>query len=186
VAREYTDVANNPERGYHFNTGHVALNTNGYEPAWYDGVPEDLIVSFAGTGNPFSMGMPREGEYVVDIGSGSGLDAAIAAKAVGPAGHVIGVDMTDAMLEKAREGTSGLSMNQLEFREGFIETLPVPDGWADLIISNGVINLSPDKHVAFTEIYRALRPGGRIQIADITVDKELSEGAKRNIDLWTN
>lgn len=186
VSREYTDVALHPDRGYHFNTGRVALDNNGYEPSWYEGISEAVIVSFSGTGNPFSMGMPREGEYVVDIGSGAGLDPSIAARAVGPAGHVIGVDMTEAMMNKAREGAAMLGLDQLEFREGYIESLPVPDGWADLVISNGVINLSPDKLVAFTEIFRVLRPGGRLQIADILVSRPVPEGAKRDIDLWTN
>lgn len=186
VSREYTDVALEPDRGYHFNTGRVALDNNGYLPEWYADIPEDVVVSFSGTGNPFSLGLPREGEYVVDIGSGAGLDTSIAARAVGPSGHVIGVDMTEAMLEKARLGATSQSLDQLEFREGYIESLPVPDGWADLIISNGVINLSPDKSIAFAEIHRALRPGGRFQIGDILVSKPIPEGAKRNIDLWTN
>lgn len=186
ISREYTDVAEDPDRGYHFNTGHKALETNGYLQEWLEGIPEDVIASFAGTGNPLSMGLPADGEYVVDIGSGSGLDATIAARVVGPAGHVIGVDMTEAMLEKARVGAAGLGLDQLEFRRGYTEALPVPDGWADLVISNGVLNLAPDKAVAFEEIYRALRPGGRMQIADITVSKPIPEGAKRDIDLWTN
>ena len=186
MSREYTDVALDPDRGYHFNTGRVALHTNGYEPEWLEGIPEDVIASFSGTGNPFSMGLPKEGEYVVDVGSGAGLDTAIAARAVGPSGHAIGVDMTEAMLEKSRQGAAEQSLDQLDFRDGYIESLPVPDGWADLIISNGVINLSPDKSIAFAEAYRALRPGGRLQIGDILVSKPIPEGAKRNIDLWTN
>ena len=144
-----------------------------------------MIASFAGTGNPFSMGMPSDGEYVIDIGSGAGLDTTIAARAVGPAGHVIGLDMTSAMLEKARAGAASLGYDQLEFREGFTESIPVPDGWADLIISNGVVNLSPDKSLAYEEILRALRPGGRLQIADITVNRPISDEARRDIDLWT-
>jgi ubiquinone/menaquinone biosynthesis C-methylase UbiE len=137
-------------------------------------------------GNPFAMGLPLDGEYVVDIGSGAGVDSAIAARAVGPAGHVIGVDMTDAMLAKANRGKEEMAIDQLEFREGFSESLPVPDGWADLVISNGSVNLSPDKDRVFREIFRVLRPGGRLQIADITVEREIPEGAKRDIDLWTN
>jgi ubiquinone/menaquinone biosynthesis C-methylase UbiE len=130
--------------------------------------------------------MPIDGEYVVDIGSGAGLDAAIAARAVGPAGHVIGVDMTPAMLDKAKTGSDEMRLDQLEFRHGYSESLPISDGWADLVISNGAVNLAPDKERVFTEIFRVLRPGGRIQIADITVEKEIPEGAKRDIDLWTN
>jgi arsenite methyltransferase len=185
VSREYTDVARDPERGFHFNTGRVALATNGYDEQWLEGLSEDVIASFAGTGNPFAMGMPGEGEYVVDIGSGAGLDALIAAQAVGPAGHVIGVEMTEAMLDKARAGVVEAGLDTVEYRTGFSESLPVSDGWADLVISNGSVNLSPDKSLVFGEIYRVLRPGGRIQIADITVETPVPEAAKRDIDLWT-
>ncbi len=186
ISREYTDVATDPDRGYHFNTGRAALAMNGYEREWLDGIPESTIASFSGMGNPFLMGMPIEGEYVVDVGSGAGVDSIIAARAVGPAGHVIGVEMTHAMLDKANGANAELVLDQLEFREGHSESMPISDGWADLVISNGVVNLSPDKDRVFTEIFRVLRPGGRIQIADITVDKEIPEGAKHDIDLWTS
>jgi SAM-dependent methyltransferase len=186
VSREYTDVAEDPSRGYHFNTGRAALAINGYEDEWLEGISEDVIDSFSGMGNPFSMGMPVDGEYVVDIGSGAGLDPTIAARAVGPAGHVVGVDMTEAMLTKARAGAATTGLGQLEFREGYAESLPIPDGWADLVISNGVFNLSPDKSRVYAEVFRVLRPGGRMQIADITVARPIPEGAKRDIDLWTN
>ena len=185
VAREYTDVAHDPERGYHFNTGRTALATNGYDDAWLAGLPESVIASFAGTGNPFAMGMTGEGEYVVDIGSGAGLDALIAARAVGPAGHLVGVEMTEAMLDKARAGAAEAGVATVEYRKGFSESLPISDGWADLVISNGSVNLSPDKPLVFDEIFRVLRPGGRLQIADITVERAVPEGAKRDIDLWT-
>lgn len=185
VSREYTDVAHDPERGYHFNTGRTALATNGYDDVWLEGLPEDVVASFAGTGNPFAMGMPGEGEYVVDIGSGAGLDALVAARPVGPAGHVIGVEMTEAMLDKARAGAEAVGVDTVEFRWGFSESLPIPDGWADLVISNGSVNLSPDKALVFDEMFRVLRPGGRLQIADITVEKAVPEAAKRDIDLWT-
>lgn len=185
VSREYTDVARDPARGYHFNTGRAALATNGYDDAWLAGLPENVIASFAGTGNPFAMGMPAEGEYIVDIGSGAGLDALIAARAVGPAGHVIGVEMTDAMLDKSRAGTTEAGLDTVEYRKGFSESLPISDGWADLVISNGSVNLSPDKSLVFGEILRVLRPGGRLQIADITVQRPVPEEAKRDIDLWT-
>jgi SAM-dependent methyltransferase len=186
VSREYTDVAEDPSRGYHFNTGRAALAINGYEDEWLEGISEDVIDSFSGMGNPFSMGMPVDGEYVVDIGSGAGLDPTIAARAVGPAGHVVGVDMTEAMLTKARAGAATTGLGQLEFREGYAESLPIPDGWADLVISNGVFNLSPDKSRVYAEVFRVLRPGGRMQIADITVARPVPENAKRDIDLWTN
>jgi 2-polyprenyl-3-methyl-5-hydroxy-6-metoxy-1,4-benzoquinol methylase len=186
ISREYTDVADDPDRGYHFNVGRAALVMNGYEQEWLETIPESVMASFSGMGNPFSMGMPVDGEYVVDIGSGAGLDSQIAARAVGSAGHVIGVEMTEAMLDKANAAKAELGLDQLEFRHGYSESLPISDGWADLVISNGVVNLSPDKARVFKEIFRVLRPGGRIQIADITVEREIPEGAKSDIDLWTN
>jgi len=186
IAREYTDVAHEPDRGYHFNVGRAALKTNGYQAEWLQGVPEDVIASFAGMGSPFAMGLPVDGEYVVDVGSGAGLDGHIAARAVGPSGHVIGVDMTDAMLEKAQSGIAAASLSNFEMRRGYAESLPVADNWADLVISNGSVNLSPDKSLVFGEMFRVLRPGGRLQIADITVSRPVPEAAKRNIDLWTN
>ena len=185
VQREYTEVACEPGRGYHFNTGHAAMEKTEYDPGWTEGVPEEVLESFAGTGNPFAMGELEPGEHVVDIGSGAGLDCMIAAQMVGADGHVIGVEMTPAMIEKARAAAAG-SFDQVEFREGFIESLPVSDGWADVVISNAAVNLSPDKSRVFSEMYRILRPGGRLQIADIIVAKAVPEGAKRNIDLWTN
>lgn len=186
ISREYANVASDPDRGYHFNTGRVALAMNGYEREWLDGIPESSVASFSGMGNPFLMGMPVDGEYVVDVGSGAGVDSIIAARAVGQAGHVIGVEMTKAMLDKANGANAELRLNQLEFRDGYSESMPITDGWADLVISNGVVNLSPDKDRVFKEIFRVLRPGGRLQIADITVEKEIPEGAKHNIDLWTS
>ncbi|MEE8498092.1 MAG: methyltransferase domain-containing protein, partial [Acidimicrobiia bacterium] len=138
-----------------------------------------------GIANPFHFGLPAEGEKVVDIGSGSGTDAMIAARAVGDEGHVIGVDMTSEMLELARSTASDAGIKNVEFREGLAEHLPVEDGWADLVISNGVLNLVPDKVGAYQEVMRVLRPGGRIQIGDICVDKPVPESAKRDIDLWT-
>jgi 2-polyprenyl-3-methyl-5-hydroxy-6-metoxy-1,4-benzoquinol methylase len=186
ISREYADVATEPERGYHFNTGRSALAMNEYEDAWLEGIPETSIASVSGMGNPFLMGLPTDGEYVVDIGSGAGVDSMIAARAVGAAGHVIGVDMTEEMLAIANSARAETGYEQLEFRHGYMESLPISDGWADLVISNGVVNLSPDKDRVFKEIHRVLRPGGRVQIADITVEKEIPEAAKRDIDLWTN
>lgn len=186
ISREYTHVAADPGHGFHFNTGRDALKMNGYSEELLEGVPEDVIDSFSGMGNPFSLGMPLEGEYVLDVGSGAGLDSQIAARSVGLAGHVIAVEMTDAMLQKALAGAAEAGLDQLEFRKGHMESLPVSDNWADLIISNGAVNLSPDKDRVFQEMFRVLRPGGRLQIADITVEKEIPEGAKGDIDLWAS
>jgi len=186
IVREYTDVAHEPERGYHFNVGRKALEKNGYRAEWLEGIPEEVVTSFAGMGNPFAMGLPTDGEYVVDIGSGAGLDGHIAARAVGNSGYVIGVDMTDAMLDKAQRGIAAASLTNFEMRRGYAESLPISDSWADLVISNGSVNLSPDKSLVFAEMFRVLRPGGRLQIADITVNRPVPEAARRDIDLWTN
>ncbi|MCA1848216.1 MAG: methyltransferase domain-containing protein, partial [Actinobacteria bacterium] len=156
-----------------------------YADEWLIGIPESSIESFAGTGNPFSLGELRTGERVVDVGCGAGIDSLIAAKKVGPEGRVIGVDMTPAMLEKARRAADETGLTNVEFREGYAEELPVDDGWADAVISNGVLNLMPDKSAVLGEMSRVLKPGGRLQIGDILVQKAVPETAKRKIDLWT-
>lgn len=186
IQKEYTEVACNPDRGFHFNTGRAAAAASEYDMGWLEDLPDDVVGSFAGTGNPFSLGRLHPGEHVVDLGSGSGLDSMIAGRMVGPAGHVIGVDMTPAMLDKARLGAEEAGLSQVEFREGHIESLPIPDGWADVLISNGVVNLSPNKSLVFSEMFRVLKPGGRLQMADITVLRPVPDQARRNIDLWTN
>ena len=183
IQEEYDAVACEPERGFHFHTGRPLAEILGYRAEWLDGIPEGPIESFAGTGNPFSLGALAPGERIVDVGCGAGIDSLIAAKMVGPDGLVIGIDMTQSMLEKAQAGAKGLS--NVEFRIGFGEELPVPDGWADVVISNGVVNLMPDKHEALTEMARVLKPGGRIQIGDILVDRPVPENAKEKIELWT-
>ncbi len=183
IQEEYEAVAREPERGFHFHTGRPLAQILGYRSEWLDGLPEGSIESFAGTGNPFSLGVLAAGERVVDIGCGAGIDSLIAAGMVGPEGAVIGIDMTPSMLEKAQAGVGDL--DHVEFRLGFGEELPVPDGWADVIISNGVVNLMPDKQEVFTEMARVLKPGGRIQIGDILVDRPVPENAKEKIELWT-
>jgi SAM-dependent methyltransferase len=183
IQDEYEAVACEPERGFHFHTGRPLAEILGYRAEWLDGLPEGPIESFAGTGNPFSLGALAPGEQIVDVGCGAGIDSLIAARMVGPEGAVIGVDMTQSMLEKAQAGAK--SLDNVEFRLGFGEELPVPDGWADVVISNGVVNLMPDKHEALTEMARVLKPGGRIQIGDILVDRPVPENEKEKIELWT-
>ena len=186
IQEEYDEVAANPQKGFHFHTGRPLARMVEYLDEWLEGIPESCIESFAGTGNPFSLGELRPGERVVDVGCGAGIDSLIAAKKVAPDGQVVGVDMTPSMLKKARRAAeeAGLA-NVAEFREGYGEALPVPDGWADVVISNGVLNLMPDKAAALEEMSRVLKPGGRLQIGDILVQKAVPEEAKRNIDLWT-
>lgn len=149
-------------------------------------MPESAIEAFAGVGNPFSQGALNPGERVVDLGSGGGFDCFVAAEQVGTEGRVVGVDMTDEMLERSRSAATAMGLGNVEFRKGIIEDLPVEDGWADVVISNGVINLCPDKRHVFNEIMRVLRPGGRLQFADIATGKTVPEAAIRNIDLWTD
>jgi SAM-dependent methyltransferase len=185
IQDEYAVVAQEPEHGFHFFVGRPLARLLGYDDAWLDGVPEATIASFAGTGNPFSLGALRPAERVVDVGSGGGIDSLIAAKMVGPSGRVIGVDMTPAMLDKARTSATAAGMTNVEFREGFGESLPVEDGWADVVISNGVLNLMPDKDAALREMARVLKPGGRLQIGDILVQKPVPQNAKEDIALWT-
>jgi arsenite methyltransferase len=184
IREEYSAVATNPEQGFHFHTGRPLARLLGYEEEWLDGIPEPTIASLAGTGNPFSLGRLAPGERVVDIGCGAGLDTLIAARMIGSAGQAIGVDMTDAMLAKARDSAAEIGVMNVDFREGFAEALPVPDEWADVVISNGVMNLFPDKFAGLREMARVLKPGGRLQIGDILVQKAVGEKAKRNIDLW--
>lgn len=185
IQEEYAAVALDPGRGFHFHTGRPLADLLGYDEAWLAGVPEASLASFAGTGNPFQIGILQLGERVVDVGCGAGIDSLIAAHMVGSTGQVIGVDMTRAMLEKALASAAEAGATQAQFREGYGEALPVPDGWADVVISNGVLNLMPDKRAALQEMARVLKPGGRLQIADILVQKPVPESAKRNIDLWT-
>lgn len=182
---EYEAVAIDPTRGFHFHTGRPLARLLGYPDASLEGIPEDAIASMAGTGNPFALGPVGEGEHVVDCGSGAGVDSILAARLVGPTGAVIGVDMTDGMLRKARAAATAAGITNLEFREGYLEALPVDDGWADLVISNGVLNLVPDKAAALAEMHRILRRGGRLQIADIVLGRPVSDGAKEDISLWT-
>ena len=185
IKDEYKEVAMHPGKGFHFHTGRRLIGIVGYEDRWLEGVPELAVESFAGTGNPFAMGELAAGEHVVDVGSGGGIDSLIAARMVGPGGKVIGVDMTPEMLGRARAAAAQAGIDNVDFLEGYMEALPVPDGWADVVISNGVLNLTPDKLKAAGEMFRVLRPGGRLQIGDILVNREVPEGAKTKIDLWT-
>ena len=158
----------------------------GYDESVVTRMPESAVEAFAGVGNPFSQGALKPGEQVVDLGSGGGFDCFVAAEQVGPEGQVVGVDMTDEMLQRSRAAATEMGLGNVEFRRGIIEDLPVEDDWADVVISNGVINLCADKHRVFTEIMRVLRPGGRLQFADIATGRTVPEAAVRNIDLWTD
>lgn len=185
VKREYADVAHDPDKGYHFHTGREAATRLGYDETLYSHVPEGNIESFAGMGNPFILGPINQGETVVDVGSGSGFDSLIASAMVGAEGRVVGIDMTEEMLAKARDGAASIGATNIEFREGFAEDLPLSDDFADVVISNGVLNLTLDKTETLREWARVLHPGGRLQLGDILVAREVPESALDDISLWT-
>jgi len=185
IRDEYALVARDPGHGFHFHTGLPLARMLGYRDEWLAGMPEAALASFAGTGNPFLVGELASGEKVVDVGCGAGMDTLIAARMVGAGGEVVGVDMTPDMLARAAAAAELAGANNVELRQGYAEELPVPDGWADVVISNGVLNLAPDKEAAFSELARVLRPGGRLQIADLLVERPVPESAKAKIDLWT-
>ena len=184
VSQEYAQVAQNPGVGFHFHIGRRLATLLEYRDEWLEDLPEEAIESFAGTGNPFNLGELQPGNRVIDAACGAGLDCLIAAKMVGSAGEVIGIDMTREMIDKAEGNAQTTAVHNVSFKLGLLEELPVEDGWADVVISNGAINLAPNKDQAFRELNRVLKPGGWLQIADIMVEKPIPEGAKRNIELW--
>jgi len=185
VQSKYRGVATAPRATYHFHTGRVAARRLGYDMSLVDSLPDRAVESFAGVGNPFELRALERGERVVDAGSGAGFDSFVAAHQVGTDGSVVGVDMTPEMLDKSTTTADVLGLQNVEFRKGLLEAMPVEDGWADVVISNGVINLCPDKRAAFSEIRRVLRPGGHLQFADIANGQPVPLEALRDIDLWT-
>ncbi len=185
VRDKYRAVATDPKGTFHFHTGRPLTARLGYDQGAVDALPDRAVESFAGVGNPFSLRRLERGENVVDVGSGAGFDSFIAADLVGTTGRVIGVDMTPEMLKKSRSIAESLGYAHVEFREGLAEQLPIPDGWADALISNGVINLCANKRAVFDEIRRVLKPGGCLQFADIANGRPVPPEALRDIDLWT-
>lgn len=185
IAGKYRDVAINPELGFHFHTGAPLAAMLGYPAGVVASLPPGTVESFAGTGNPFLFGDLLPGETVVDVGCGAGFDTLIAAGHVGPTGRVLAVDMTPEMRAKAEDGARAMGYSHVSVLEGYAENLPVADAAAGVVISNGVINLCPDKQTVFREMYRVLRPGGRIQVGDILVHREVPQSAKDDIELWS-
>jgi len=186
VREKYREVAVHPDGDFHFHTGRPLAALLGYDPVVVDALPDRAVESFAGVANPFSLRPISQGDRVVEVGSGGGFDSIVAAHLVETSGRVVGVDMTPEMLAKARETVRLLGLGHIEFREGLAEELPVDDGWADVVISNGVLNLVADKARAFAEIFRVLRPGGHLQFADIAIGRPVPDEAVCNIDLWTD
>ena len=184
IKKTYSSVSEEPGRDFIFPTGRAWAEDLGY-PDELANVPESAVESFAGVANPWAMGPLAAGERVLDLGSGAGTDSLVAAQMVGADGHVTGIDMTAAMLVKARGAATAMGVTTVEFVEGEAERLPFSDASFDVVISNGVIDLVPDKDAVFVELYRVLAPGGRMQIADVTIQQPVSEEGKRNIDLWT-
>jgi arsenite methyltransferase len=185
IQQQYAEVAACPFKGFHFHTGRFLAARLGYPAERVAALPDSVVESFAGVGNPFAWGEPKTGETVLDLGSGAGFDTVQAAAMVGPTGRAIGVDMTLAMLEKARHNAELLGLTNVEFREGYLEALPVADESVDVVISNGVLNLCPDKTAALAEAFRVLKRGGRMQLSDIVVATAVPEDAKTDIGLWT-
>jgi arsenite methyltransferase len=184
IKKTYASVSQESEKDFIFPTGRGWADDLGY-PDEMSQVPDFVAESFAGVANPWSLGRLGPGERVLDLGSGAGMDSLIAAMMVGPEGTVTGIDMTPEMIEKARKGAAELDLSNVTFIDGEAETLPFDDASFDVVISNGVIDLIPDKDAVFGEIYRVLVPGGRVQIADVTIQQPVSEEGRRKIDLWT-
>jgi arsenite methyltransferase len=184
IKKTYASVSDEPEKDFIFPTGRAWAEDLEY-PQELANVPERAVESFAGVANPFTLGRLAPGERVLDLGSGAGTDSLVAAQMVGEQGYVTGIDMTSPMLTKARSAAAEMGMENVEFVEGEAEQLPFPDESFDVVISNGVIDLIPDKDAVFSELFRVLAPGGRMQIADVTIQNPVSEEGRRNIDLWT-
>jgi arsenite methyltransferase len=185
IKKTYARVSGTPDQDFIFPTGRAWAADLDYPPELLARVPEIAAESFAGVANPFSLGTLEPGELVLDVGSGAGTDSLVAAQMVGSDGRVTGIDMTPEMLAKARAAAAEMGATNVEFVEGEVEMLPFEGASFDTIISNGVIDLVPDKDAVFSEIQRVLRPGGRIQIADVTIQNPVSEEGRRKIDLWT-
>ena len=185
IRKTYTEVSTDQEQEFTFPTGRAWAQELGYPEPELARVPDATVDSFAGVANHWALGRIDPGSVVLDLGCGAGTDLLIAAQMVGQAGRVVGVDMTAAMLQRARSSANEMGLTNVELHESLIEALPIDDASVDVVISNGVIDLVPDKDAVFSEITRVLKPGGRLQIADVVIHREVSEEAKRDIDLWT-
>lgn len=180
----YSELARSPDRAFHFPHGRPACEFEGYPEELLDRVPEEAVASFAGVGCPFRADAIREGDAVLDVGSGSGTDALIAASLVGPEGEVAGLDLTPAMRVRLRENAERMGADHVRALDGNAESIPLPDASVDVVTTNGVLNLVPDKPAAAEEIHRVLRPGGRLQVADIVLAEEPSDACRREPELW--
>lgn len=185
IASMYARVAVDPNGDFHFHRGPAyAAELLGYDRGELDALPAAATASFAGVANPHAIADLRAGETVVDIGSGAGMDLLLAARRVGPSGRAIGIDRTPEMIASCRTSAAAAGLHHVEVREGDLHSLPVEDASVDVVISNGVLNLAHDKLTAFREVFRVLKPNGRLQLGDIVVESELSEGIRKNFELW--
>jgi arsenite methyltransferase len=185
IRRTYTDVSTDQDEQFIFPTGRAWAQELGYPEPELERVPDATVESFAGVANHWVLGRVEPGAIVLDLGCGAGTDLLIAAQMTGPTGHVIGVDMTSAMLDRARESADAMGLDNVALHEALIESLPLADASVDTVISNGVIDLVPDKDAVLDEIDRVLRPGGRLQLADVVIHRAVSEDSRKRIDLWT-
>ena len=185
IRKTYTDVSTDHEQQFIFPTGRTWARELGYPEPELARVPDATVESFAGVANHWTLGRIEPGEVVLDLGCGAGTDLLIAAQMTGTTGRVIGIDMTPAMLDRARDSAREMGLENIELHESLIESLPLEDASVDVVLSNGVIDLVPDKDAVFDEIDRVLRPGGRLQVADVVIHTEVSEDARKRIDLWT-
>ncbi len=184
VLRMFQEVATNPDQDFHFYHGRTAARMFTYDDAWLRDAPEGAVESFAGVGNPHSRADLKAGQTVLDVGSGAGLDSIIAAWGVGTSGWVVGVDMNDTMLDKARQNAASVDLDNIELRKGQMENIPADDNSVDVVISNGVLNLSFRKRDVIEEIYRVLAPGGRVSLTDIVSAKQLAQSVVNDPKLW--
>jgi arsenite methyltransferase len=185
IRKTYTDVSSEQDKAFIFPTGRTWAQELGYPGPELSRVPDPTVESFAGVANHWLLGRVEPGEVVLDLGCGAGMDLLIAAQMTGGGGRVIGIDMTTSMLTRARQSAAELGLANVELHESLIEELPLEDASIDVVISNGVIDLVPDKDAVFDEIDRVLKPGGRLQVADVIIHHEVSEDARKRIDLWT-
>ena len=185
IRKTYTEVSTDHDQEFIFPTGRAWAQELGYPEPELARVPDATVESFAGVANHWVLGRIEPGAVVLDLGCGAGTDLLIAAQMTGPAGRVIGIDMTAGMLDRARASAVGMDLGNVELHEALIEALPLEDASVDVVISNGVIDLVPDKDAVLDEIDRVLRPGGRLQVADVVIHNEVSEDARKRIDLWT-
>jgi arsenite methyltransferase len=186
VRKKYAEVARSAEGKFNYPTGRAGALMLGYDPIFLEDVPDEIIQSFCGVGNPFSLGLLNPGEVILDVGCGAGVDLIFASKLVGPSGKVCGIDLTPEMVEKAQKNLQQAGVSNYEIKLAGSESIPYEEGSFDLVISNGVLNLSPLKEKSFLEIYRVLKPNGRLQFADIVLNEDAPAAQGTSLEAWSS